>query len=167
MKRYVIILAVAFFAVSACGDQNNKVQEDFDKLMTQNDSIEKVQSTFENTHQEMTQEYEELSQRLEGGEVQDTTMLENLAKKEVILKNHETWMSSHKDMISAHSELRSDFNNMSDAEKQAQISKMKSDHQSIMSEHETMRSDHDQMKKDFEDMRKKLNDTTQTNSESM
>ncbi|WP_373519558.1 hypothetical protein [Pricia sp.] len=156
MKKLVILLFTTALVAVGCDDKKKDLSAQFDTLMKENDSVETVHQEFEEIHKEMMAEHQRFTQELEGMEVQDSTILEDVAKHEVILKNHDAIIESHGEIIEGHKDLKADFDQMSDVEMEAQIKEMKEGHDEMMSEHATMEEEHDMMMNEHQAMRQKM-----------
>ena len=111
------LLSFFTFLLVLVGCENTQKKElaaKFDKLEMQHDSLEQVHAEFKTVHSEMTQKHQEFTTALEGMELQDSTILEDVAKHEAILKKHEATIEGHDAMIAAHEELKAGFEEKSE-----------------------------------------------------
>lgn len=156
MKKIILILSIVAGVVLGCNDDKSSFTEEYDQLMTQNDSIEQVHNQFRDTHHQMLLEHDELAQQLESTEVEDSTVFEDMAQHEVILKKHEALLAGHGELIQGHEELKNNFGNLSTDEMRVQISEMKNNHDKIQSDQKEMRDEHDQLMKEHANLRDQI-----------
>ena len=156
MKKLCILLFATATMVVGCDDKKKDLQAQFNTLNKENDSIEANHLEFEEAHKQMLAEHQKFSEELKTVTVKDSTVLEDMAKHEVILKSHDAILKSHTELMKGHKQLKSDFEGFSDIEMQAQIDQMKDDHDKMMEEHTTMQDEHTLIMNEHQNIEKRL-----------
>lgn len=165
MKNYSLVL-VLLLAIISCNDDKKTFTDQYDKLMKQNDSIEQAHMEFQQHNEQMAMEHQELVAQLQGGEIEDSTWLEDLARHEVLLKKHQGILAGLQEMIKGHQELKDGFGAMSTDEMKIQIDEMSQLHDQIEDEHDTMREEQENMREEHNKIKEELqNNASQIESE--
>ncbi|MDN3492473.1 hypothetical protein [Winogradskyella bathintestinalis] len=165
MKKISILLFTAALIFISCDDNKKNMTNQFDILMKESDSIEVAHTKFADTHKQMVNEHNAFSEELNGMELQDSTILDDVAKHGVMLERHDAILMSHNEIMKSHSNLRAKFDNLSDVEKTAKIEEMEKGHDKMMREHATMKDEHDAMKTDYNTIREKISDTEENKND--
>ena len=165
MKNLFFLLFVAVFMLTNCEDKKKNLTAKYDELMKQADSIEASHQDFMKTHNEMADMHDKFKQQLEGMELQDSTVIEDIAKHDVILKRHDVTLESHTEMFENHKNLKSEFDAMTNLEMEAKIEEMEQDHEKIKSEHATMEDEHNTIMNEHDAIEKALNENQAKESE--
>jgi hypothetical protein len=167
MKKLCILfifIATAFLAVG-CDSKKKDLAKQSETLMKEGDSIEVSHQEFEEIHKGMMTEHEKFTEQLKAMEVQDSTLLGDLAKHEVILKRHDAIILSHAELIGGHKQLEADFDQLSEVEMEAQIKQIKEDQDKMLKEHTTMEEEHEMMMKEHEVIKKTMEEEMNGDSE--
>lgn len=156
MKKLLLILSVTAVIFISCDDKKKDLSAQYDTLMTESDKIEMAHQKFEEVHKSMMGEHQKFSEEVEGMEVQDSTLLGDVAKHGVILKKHDAIIESHAAIIEGHKKLKTDFDNLNAVEMEAEIKQMKKDHDKMMEEHSSMEDEHEMMMKEHKDLKERM-----------
>lgn len=159
MRLLSCALVILALTVMGCNTQNKDLTAQFDTLQKENDSIEVAHQAFNDTHDEMMAMHREFTEELKQVEVQDSTIMEDVAQHEAILKQHDAVLESHSEIINGHKELKADFESMTDVQMKAQIKQMKEDHDQMMQEHDKLEEEHAMMMEEHQAIREKLDAT--------
>ncbi|TXD80971.1 hypothetical protein ESY86_19605 [Subsaximicrobium wynnwilliamsii] len=165
MKKVCILLFATALMLVGCDNKKKDLTAQSETLMKESDSIEASHQKFEEIHKEMMTEHEKFTERLKGMEVQDSTLLGDLAKHEVILKSHDAIIESHADLIAGHKQLKADFDQLSEVEMEAQLKQIEEDHDRLMKEHATMEEEHEMMMKEHQDIKEIMTEGMETDSD--
>lgn len=156
MKKNRLILVLLALVLVGCNDEEKDFADQYDELMKENDRIEQVHNNFKNSREELIQNHQEVMQQMESIEIEDSTVLENMAQHEVILKKHEGMLAGHEEILKGHRELKQNFGNLSTDQIKAQIIEMenvqkriKQDQSAMKREHELLIEDHQQIREKF------------------
>ena len=165
MKRLPILLFSIALVFTSCDDKKKGLSAEYDELMTQGDSIEVAHQEFMTTHNKMADMHQKFTEQLSAMEIEDLTLLEDIAKHDVILKRHDAIIESHAELFEAHKTFKSEFDAMTDVEMQSKIEEMKNGHEKIRNEHAEMESEHDMIMSEHKAIEKKLMQTESEDSE--
>lgn len=156
-KLIFVLLALVLIG---CNDEEKDFAEQYDELMKENDRIEQVHTNFKNSREELIKSHQEVMQQMEAMEIEDSTILEDMAQHEVILKKHEGMLAGHEEMLQGHKELKQNFGNLSTDQIKAQINEMKNVQERIKQDQSTMKREHDLLIEDHQDIRGNLREDT-------
>lgn len=159
MKRLFILFFASVLMFTNCEDKKKDLNAKYDELIRQGDSIEVAHQDFMKAHNDMSGMHQNFSEQLASTEIKDSTVMEDIAKHEVILKRHDAILESHNTMFENHKNLKSDFDAMTDLEMEAKIAEMKDGHQQIMDEHAKMEDEHEMIMNEHESIKKTLSET--------
>lgn len=165
MKKICILLFVTALVAIGCDNKKKSLNAQFETLMKESDSIESSHQKFEKIHSEMMAEHQKYTEDLKGMELQDSTLLGDLAKHEVILKRHDAILESHAELIGGHKQLTADFDKLSDVEMEAQIEQMEEDHDKMIEEHAAMEEEHEMIMKGHQGIKNKMAEGLKTDGE--
>lgn len=156
MKKIGIVFMLVAAVFIGCNDDKKTFTEQYDNLIQESDSLEQVHMKFEEANKEMANNHQDLMQRMDSIQIQDSTFVTKMVEHDVILKRHESLLAGHQKLIEGHKELRSNFGNLSTEEMQAQISVMQDNHAKIKEDHNNMRKDHDRLIQEHENLEKEF-----------
>ncbi len=165
MKRLTMLLFTIALVFTSCDDKKKGLTAKYDDLMKQGDSIEVAHQEFMTTHNKMADMHQKFTEQLSAMEIEDSTLLEDIAKHDVILKRHDAIIESHTELFETHKTLKSEFDMMTDVEMESKIEEMKNGHEKIKSEHSEMENEHDMIMSEHEAIEKKLMQTESEDSE--
>lgn len=155
-----LIFVLLALVLVGCNDEEKDFAEQYDELMKENDRIEQVHTNFKNSREELIKSHQEIMQQMETMEIEDSTILEDMAQHEVILKKHEGMLAGHEEMLQGHKELKQNFGNLSTDQIKAQIIEMKNVQERIKQDQSTMKREHDLLIEDHQNIRGNLRENT-------
>lgn len=152
MKKIGIVLTFVAAVFLSCNDDKKTFTEQYDNLIQESDSLEQIHMKFEEANKDMAKNHQELMQRLDTMQIQDSSFVTKMVEHDVILKRHESLIAGHQKLIQGHKELRNNFGNLTTEEMEAQISVMKDNHAKLKEDHNNMRQDHDRLIREHQDL---------------
>lgn len=158
MKKFTSVLILMVLSIVSCNGDKKDFTEEYNKMLTESDSIHKTHIQYQKKNEMMMMEHKAIVEEIQNVEVKDSTVFENLAQHEVIIKKHEGMLKSHEILLEGHEELRANFGNLTPDEMKAQISEMKEVHKKIKEEHSIMRQEHERLMQEHENIRTKFKD---------
>lgn len=143
MRKLNTLCIAILLMFTNCDDKKKDLTAQYDELMKQGDSIEVAHQDFMKTHNKMSDVHQKFKEDIKSITLEDSTILADIARHDVILKRHDALIKSHDELFEMHSNLKSELDAMTDAEMEAKIAEMKVGHEKIRSEHASMEKEHD------------------------
>ena len=160
MKKLFIYLMPLLIGVGfmSCDNTNDELVEEYNQLLTQEDSLETNSLELLAMHEQMVENHNNLMTQIATMEDVDTALLARMRAHEVIFSRHEAHFEAHEEMRVAHENLVDDqiIDNLADESIQAQLEQMQEDHEQMMEDHENMEQAYIKIKRDHEEVREML-----------
>ncbi len=158
MKKFVLLFGISVIVISGCADKKKELDNEFETLLVQHDSIEIIRSEFKSMHKKMMAENEELKRMVQATGIKDSIVMRNLAQHKVIFKNHSAIIEGHDALVKGHTELRQKIKQegLSSMELEAQFEEMFKAHEKLLREHIEMEGEHARIKKEYEKLHREL-----------
>lgn len=160
MKKSNLVIFLLALVIIGCNDEEKDFAEQYDELMKENDRIEQVHRNFQNSREELIRNHQEVMKQMETMAIEDSTIIEDMAQHDVILKKHEGMLAGHEQMLQGHKELKQNFGNLSTDQIKAQIIEMENVQERIKQDQNTMREEHDRLIEDHQKIRGNLRENT-------
>lgn len=144
MKHILAVLITVACIAIGCDDGKKKFGAKFDRLMAQNDSIEKMRSEFKNMHAEMIKGHDDLMKIMENTSIEDSSIMAGMAKHTVIFNRHDAMIKGHDAIMEGQRELKEKFTSgeLAAVEMEAQIEEMIVGQKKVMKEFNEMKDEH-------------------------
>lgn len=160
MKSFKFIFIVFAVALISCNNEEKDFAQQYDELMKENDRIEQVHRKFLNSREDLIKNHQEVMQQMETMAIEDSTLIEDMARHEVILKKHEGILAGHEQMLQGHKELKQNFGNLSTDQIKAQIIEMENVQGTIKNDQDNMRQEHDLLIQEHQNIRGNLRENS-------
>lgn len=109
MEKLMKLIPLLLLIV-ACNNRSPQAETDYEKMMSQHDSLMKVEQVFKDSLRELREDHRVLERRLKDRDSLDDEHIRNMAEHEVIFEKIEATMASHKMLIASHDSLRMQHN---------------------------------------------------------
>ncbi|WP_179005857.1 hypothetical protein [Winogradskyella forsetii] len=155
MKKLYTLLILTVM-VFGCDNEKKELMAEYDNVAKKSDSINTVHQDMESHHSKMIEEHNKFSEELQGMEIKDSSVLENISKHGMMLERHDAILKSHKEIMEAQDNATPNFEDLSNIEISEKIDKMKAWHERMRNDHEMMKNEHEKIMQEHKSVKERL-----------